>query len=186
MLEARIVPYNENRHKEELYRLYLQYGNWSKEAVYSKYGIDYEKVIGGTIEEVGTRVFPVFTSLKPPMGIILILEVDGKAVGMGRLSRLSYEVAEINNMFVSTDFRGHGFGKELLNKLEEKAREFRYSVLRLDTGAHNETAQWVYRKAGFNEINHYDSTEFGRVAKDDTEEGRIYYANKVYMEKKLK
>jgi len=167
MSNAEIVPYDVDRHRNQLYELYLEYGTWTKNAVSSKYGINYEGVIGGTIEQVGARIFPVFTSLKPPEGIILILEVEGKAAG------------------ISSEYRGRGYGKVMLEQLEEKAREFGYSTLRLDTGAHNEAAQHIYRRAGFTEREYYNSSAHGRVAKNETEDGHIYYENKVYMEKKL-
>jgi ribosomal protein S18 acetylase RimI-like enzyme len=149
------------------------------------YGFNHEKIMGGPIREIIKKVIPVFISLKPPEGIILILEVDGEAMGMGRLSKLDEGVVEINNMFVSSEQRGKGYGKMMLTSLEDKAREFGYSTVRLDTGAFNVAAQHMYRKAGYIERDYYGSTNYGRVAKDDTDEGRIYYANKIYMEKKL-
>ena len=104
---------------------------------------------------------------------------------MGRLSKLEDDVAEINNMFISSEYRGRGYGKVMLEQLEEKAREFGYSTLRLDTGAHNEAAQHIYRRAGFTKREYYNSSAHGRVAKNETKDGHIYYENKVYMEKKL-
>lgn len=147
--------------------------------------VDYEEVIGGAISEVAEKVFPVFTSLKPPDGLVLVLEDKGEPVGIGRLSVIDEDVAEINNMYISPELRGSGFGTKLLYSLIEKAQEFGYKTLRLDTSSYSGAAQHIYRKAGFEEIEHYGSTEHGRVAQNKTEAGKIYYQQKIYMEKKL-
>jgi ribosomal protein S18 acetylase RimI-like enzyme len=183
--EVNIITFDEERHKERLYELFREYSAWGKNQIQKMYGFDHEIILGGAVEDILQKVIPVFISLKPPDGIILILEVDGKAMGMGRLSKLDEGIVEINNMFVSSRHRGKGYGKMMLRSLEDKAREFGYSTVRLDTGAFNVAAQHMYRKAGYIERDYYGSTNYGRVAKDDTEEGRIYYANKIYMEKKL-
>lgn len=66
----------------------------------------------------------------------MVLEVDGVAAGIGRLSILEDKIAEINNMFISPEHRGYGYGKAILKCLEDKAREYGYTTLRLDTVAH--------------------------------------------------
>jgi len=184
MSRAEIIPYDGNRHRDQLYKLYIEYGNWNKNKLHEQ-GIDYEQVIGGTVREVFDNYFAHMRFPQSPEGFLYILEVNGKAAGMGRLSKLEDDVAEINNMFISSEFRGRGYGKEILKRLEEKAKEFGYSTLRLDTGTHNEAAQHIYRKAGFKERGYYGSTATGRVARNETEDGRRYYENKTYMEKKL-
>jgi GNAT superfamily N-acetyltransferase len=185
LVDVKIVPFDESRHLDRLYTLFLEYGAWGKKAIQETFGFDNEIIIGGTIEEVTRKVVPIFISLKPPDGVILMLEVDGEAMGMGRLSKLEDWVVEINNMFVSASQRGKGYGKLILNELEETARSLGYSIVRLDTGVFNVAARQMYRKAGYVERDYYGSSNFGRIAKAETEEGRIYYANKIYMEKHL-
>ncbi|MBD3206838.1 GNAT family N-acetyltransferase [Candidatus Bathyarchaeota archaeon] len=184
MVDVRIVPYDEEEHREDIYNLYYEYAKWTKQAVEEKYGIVYENVVGGKIEDLLENVLKVFTSLKPPKGIIMVLEVDGVPAGIGRLSKIKDNIAEINNMFISLEYRGFGYGKAVLNSLEDKAREFGYTTLRLDTGAHNVAAQHLYRKAGYLERDYYGSP-YGRAAKDTIRDGKIYYDNKLYFEKQL-
>ena len=185
LAEARIIPYDEEKHREAIYNIYYEYAKWNQSAVKEKYGITYENVIGGKIEDLLDSALKVFTSLERPQGIIMVLEVDGIIAGIGRLSILEDKIAEINNMFVSSEYRGFGYGKAILNSLEDIAREYGYNTLRLDTGAHNVAAQHMYRKAGYKERGYYSSTPYGRAAKDTTEDGKIYYANKIYFEKHL-
>jgi len=185
MSSAIIVPYDEKRHHDGLFKLFIEYANWHKQQLETKFGVNYEEVIGEPIQEVGERVFPKFIALKPPEGLILVLEDAGKPVGVGRLSIIEDEVAEINNMYISPNYRGHGYGKQILYNLIEKAKEFGYKTLRLDTSSYSRAAQHIYHEAGFKDIEYYGSTEHGRVAKNDTEAGKIYYSQKIYMEKKL-
>lgn len=184
MGSAVIVPYDE-RHHDGLSKLFVEYANWHKQKLETIYGINYEEVIGGSISKIAKQVFPKFISLEPPEGLILVLEDEGKPVGVGRLSIIKDDIAEINNMYISPDYRGHGYGKQILYNLIEKAKEFEYHTLRLDTSSYSKAAQSIYKKAGFEEIDYYESTEHGRQAKNDTEAGRIYYNQKIYMEKKL-
>lgn len=119
------------------------------------------------------RVLPHFTAIKPPEGIIYLLISDGRVVGMGALRKLEEGIGEIKRMYIKPELQGRGLGKEMMDKLEAKARELGYSTLRLDTAWFLETAVHVYRKAGFIERDKYPGTE---------SEGDSNY---VYMEKKL-
>jgi ribosomal protein S18 acetylase RimI-like enzyme len=183
MTNVQIIPFDEKQHKTHLIQLFQEYRAWAKEALL-KYDIKQENLSNLTSEEFTEKVINIM-SMKPPDGLILILDVDGVAKGMGRLSKLDDKIAEINNMFINSEYRGKGYGKQIFKELEKKAREYGYTTLRLDTGPHNEAAQHVYRKMGFKERDYYGSSEYGRFAQDTTEDGRRYYEMKIYMEKKL-
>ena len=183
MVTVQIIPYDDQQHRANLIQLFQEYRAWAREALL-KYDIKQENLSNLTPEEFTEKVFKIM-SLQPPDSIILVLDVDGVANGMGRLSRLEDKVAEINNMFISSEYRGKGYGKQIFMELECKAREYGYTTLRLDTGPHNEAAQHVYRKMGFKERDYYESSEYGRFAQDTTEDGRRYFEMKIFMEKKL-
>lgn len=74
---------------------------------------------------------------------------------MGRLSKPEEGVGEINTMYTRPKHRGKGYATETLKRLEEKAREFGRSTLRLDTKGFKVVAQHLYRKIGFKEIERY-------------------------------
>ena len=132
------------------------------------------------MKEVIDSMLPKFISIKPPEGVILILEVDGYAVGMGRLNRLENNIGEVNNMYIRPEYRRRGYASQMLSQLEEKAIDFGYSTLRLETHEINRGAQNLYRKAGYKEIERYT-----KVRALENEKTRLYYKEKVYMEKKL-
>ena len=122
-------------------------------------------------------MFPSFAAIKPPDGIICILEVKGKPEGMGVLKKLEDAVGEIKRMYIRPWTRGNGYGKGILNWLEERAREFGFSTLRLDTTEFAEAAVHIYRKAGFKEIQRYSGGEWDERSEVE--------ANLVFMEKDL-
>jgi len=183
MVDAHFVPYDDEVHRDKLYELYLEYGTWTKNQL-KVLGINYEQVIGGNIKKVLDNFFERVRIVQPPEGFIYILEVDGETAGTGRLSKLEDGICELNNMYIRPKFRGMGFGKEILKQLEDKAWEFGYSTLRLDTSPeYMPAAVHIYRRAGFKERGPYSSQQ--RVATYDSEDGSKYYRMKTYMEKEL-
>ena len=83
-------------------------------------------------------------------------------------------------MFIYPRFRGNGYSKLLMYELEDRAKKFGYSVLRLDTGGFNVVAQILYRKLGYIEVE-----RFTPVSIVENEKTRQYFSEKVHMEKQL-
>ena len=139
MVEARFVPYNDETHRAQLFEMYSEYGKWLDNEVYTHYGV--HLFPDGDIQIISERFFPMFTATKPPEGILYIIEVDGEAGGMGRLSKQEEGVGEIGSMYTRPSYRRRGYGTEMLRRLEDKATELGYSILRLDTAGFNVVAQ---------------------------------------------
>ncbi len=178
MLDARLVQYDEELHRDHIYDLFVEYGTGLNGEVFKHYGVNLfdEKDIDKLTKMTVSKLVPV----KPPLGIIYILQVGDEVAGMGRLTRLSDSISEINGVFVRPEYRGKGFSYLFIDGLEAKAREFGYSKVRLDVADFNHVAQHVYRKVGFKEIPRY--TDVGAF---ESEALKSYYENKAYMEKKL-
>jgi GNAT superfamily N-acetyltransferase len=177
-MNAQLIQYDEEIHGDHLYDLFMEYGTWLNEQVIKHYNTHLFNP--SETEKLTERMVSSLKTVKPPTGIVNLLEVDSKIAGMGRLTKLSEDIAEINGVFVRPDYRGNGFSYLFVEGLEASAREFGYSRVRLDTADFNEVAQHVYRKVGFTEIPRY--TEVGLF---ESEILKAYYENKVYMEKKL-
>jgi GNAT superfamily N-acetyltransferase len=113
-----------------------------------------------------TRVYPDWTpttgpsvdpqEMKPPDGAFLVACADGEAVGCGGFKRLDERTAEIKRMFVAAEVRGRGIGRQILERLEQEAREAGYELARLDTGDRQPDALHIYRSAGYREIPDYN------------------------------
>ena len=59
---------------------------------------------------------------------------------------------EVKRMYVRPAFRGAGFGRAILERLGERARERGVTLLRLETGIHQVEAIALYEQAGFRAI----------------------------------
>ena len=75
-------------------------------------------------------------------------------MGMGALKKLEEKVGEIKRMYIRPEYRG-GLGRRMYGLLEDKAKEFGFNVLRLDTSRLMEAALYLYNKVGFIEIEGY-------------------------------
>lgn len=58
-------------------------------------------------------------------------------------------VAQVMDIAVLSDFRGHGVGTEIMHHIEEVARVKGARLLRSDTGIENEASQKLHEKLGF-------------------------------------
>lgn len=85
-------------------------------------------------------------------GDFLIGELDGRIVGMGAIKRKSRECAELKRMRVHHDFQRRGFGHQMLDVLQQRARELGYSRMWLDTTVLQVAAHALYAKNGFAEV----------------------------------
>jgi GNAT superfamily N-acetyltransferase len=171
---AELVLYDDNRHRAPFFDLYLEYAMWFRDEVIERYGKD---PLAGTppIREWLETILPPFlTELRPPKGVMYILEADGKTVGMGALKRLEEGVAEVKSMYIQPEYRGCGYGKQMLDKLIELARMLGYETIRLDTVEFMVAARRIYESAGFSARGPYPGTT---VQVDDDVH--------IFMEKKL-
>jgi putative acetyltransferase len=78
---------------------------------------------------------------------------DGKlAAGCGGILIVGNEYAEIKRMYVRPSFRGRGLGQLMLDHLVAHALAHGLSVIRLETGIHQQEAIALYERAGFRRI----------------------------------
>ena len=96
----------------------------------------------------------------PPDGAFLVARLDGAPVGCGMLRRDGEKIGEIKRMWVSPSVRGAGLAGRLLARLEEIAREFGWTQVRLDTNRALAEAQAMYRKAGYRAIARYNANPY--------------------------
>ena len=98
----------------------------------------------------------------PRAGFWVALAEDSP-VGSIAIKTLSEEVAELDAMYVSPEFRGVGVAQRLLHTLEEHARQHGFAIVRLRAGGVQPEAVRFYEKMGFHRI-----PCFGKWVEDDT------------------
>lgn len=92
----------------------------------------------------------------PPQGRLLLATVGERVAGCAALHPIDAEICEMKRLYVRSDFRGHGLGKALAERIIAEAREIGYHSLRLDTVEPKmKAAVAMYRQLGFREIAPY-------------------------------
>ena len=91
----------------------------------------------------------------PPAGCLLIALSDSEVSGCVAVGKLTGAIGEMRTLFVRPAFRGTGVGKKLAIASINKAREFGYSYVRLDTLGFMHSALKLYHSLGFYDIAPY-------------------------------
>jgi len=81
-----------------------------------------------------------------------VVRHDGAPAGCGGVQICGNEYGEIKRMYVRPRFRRLGFGRLMLNHLEEHARRQGLALLRLETGIYQTEAIALYEGFGFRRI----------------------------------
>jgi ribosomal protein S18 acetylase RimI-like enzyme len=82
-------------------------------------------------------------------GEFLVGEYEGRVVAMGAFRKTGPREAEIKRMRTHPNLQGRGFGQQIYDALEVKAREMGYRRLHLETGVSHYPAQKLYTRNGF-------------------------------------
>ncbi|HZV95712.1 MAG TPA: GNAT family N-acetyltransferase [Candidatus Nitrosocosmicus sp.] len=81
-----------------------------------------------------------------------VLRADGRPAGCGGIKLVGREYGELKRMFVRPEFRGAGFGEMLVEHLAAHALAHGVTLLRLETGIHQQAAIRLYERLGFRRI----------------------------------
>ena len=95
---------------------------------------------------------------EPPAGALLIARVDDEPAGMVALRRKTDARCEMKRLFVRSEARGLGLGRQLAERIIAEARARGYTEIILDTLPMMKDAQRMYERLGFVDIEpYYDS-----------------------------
>ncbi len=85
-------------------------------------------------------------------GEFLVGELDGRIVTMGGLMRETSASGLVKRMRTSPGLQGRGYGRQLLEGLEQRARELGYAEILADPLTTNTGAMRFYERAGYREL----------------------------------
>jgi ribosomal protein S18 acetylase RimI-like enzyme len=91
----------------------------------------------------------------PPSGDVLLWHLHGEIVACGAIREVELGIGEIKRISVAPDYRGMEFGRPFVRSLIGRARELRFSRLRVDTLPTMRAAIEFYQEAGFRPIPSY-------------------------------
>jgi GNAT superfamily N-acetyltransferase len=112
-------------------------------AAYPEYGGD------------GSGAFKPDDVLMPKAAFVVAWRGD-EAVGCGALRPMNHPgVGEVKRMYVRPVARGVGISRLVLAALEDRAREFGYRALRLETAIRQPQAIGLYESSGYQRIDCY-------------------------------
>lgn len=83
---------------------------------------------------------------------VVIAYMDGKPSACGCFKPFDAASVEVKRMFVKPQARGKGLSKQVLQELENWARELDFTYTVLETGKKQVEALSLYPKAGYQEI----------------------------------
>lgn len=91
-----------------------------------------------------------------PDGRLLLAYVDDELAGCIALRKIGAGVCEMKRLFVRSEFRRKGIGRQLVDAIIQTAKEIGYDRMRLDTlPPKMNDAIALYRSRGFKEIEPY-------------------------------
>jgi len=101
---------------------------------------------------------------EPPSGRLLLAYQDESPAGCVGLRKLDDETCEMKRLFIRSEFRKHGLGKVLVQRLIDEARRIGYKRMRLDTvPGMMDPAIRLYEQLGFHEISAYYDNPYDEV-----------------------
>ena len=120
--------------------------------------LEYEKSLGIDLafQDFDRELADLPGEYSPPSGALLLAVDDGVVTGCVAIRPFDgLNVAELKRLYVRPSARGHGLGLRLAGAAIAAAREVGYTAIRLDTLPTMMSAQALYRRLGFREIDPY-------------------------------
>ncbi|MCF6300866.1 MAG: GNAT family N-acetyltransferase [Proteobacteria bacterium] len=98
----------------------------------------------------------MFAAYNLPRSYYYVVELNDEIAGVGGIAPLEDsvdpDVAELRKMYFKSSLRGMGVGTELIQLCIEKAKEFQFKQIYLETVPEMKAAQKLYQNQGFRYI----------------------------------
>lgn len=111
----------------------------------------YSSIVGGKKNREGFIPYNLSESISD----VLLAYMDGVAVGCAGLKKYNDSDVEIKRVWVEPDYRGRHIATELMDRIEDKAREMGFKRAVLQTRPIMEDAVGLYEKRGYELTGNY-------------------------------
>ena len=111
----------------------------------------YSSIVGGKKNREGFIPYNLSESISD----VLLAYMDGVAVGCAGLKKYNDSDVEIKRVWVEPNYRGRHIATELMDRIEDKAREMGFKRAVLQTRPIMEDAVGLYEKRGYELIGNY-------------------------------
>ncbi len=92
------------------------------------------------------------TGMDVPRAVFVVARESGEAIGCGAIRPFATEIAEVKRLYVSPANRGRGVAREIMDALEQFARDNGFSEIWLETGLRQPAAIRLYESLGYTRI----------------------------------
>lgn len=99
----------------------------------------------------------LFALFQQENSVLWVADIDSKVVGCGGVYPtlgLPNGYAELVKLYISSDVRGLGVGRALMERCMQSARDFGYTHLYLESLPHFNKAVSIYEKQGYKRLDH--------------------------------
>jgi len=97
----------------------------------------------------------MYETYQLPRSVFFVIAQDGKIVGGGGVAPLKNgdaDVCEMQKFYILPNYRGFGYGKQLLDASLTAAKEFGFAKCYIETLPSMQTATSLYERVGFERI----------------------------------
>ena len=117
--------------------------------------------LGKIFEPEGRHSF--YNRIETEFDSFWCLLAEDKVIGTVAVKRIDDDTAELKALYLSSEFRGKGFGYELLDKAVGFSRTKGYLRVVLDSMSEYTDAFKLYKKYGFHSIERYNDNPYADV-----------------------
>lgn len=156
------VQVNHTEDSAEILAISVEYFHWMNGEIVRACNFSIPEIVGMTLDQYVHGTVATVCAGVPPEGVFYLMKEGGVTVGSGGLRRLPDGASEIVRIFTRPEFRGRGYGQQMLARLLGDARNLGYDVVKLDTGKFMKSAHRIYESFGFVDCPPYEGAEAPR------------------------
>jgi GNAT superfamily N-acetyltransferase len=132
--QLHFLPVDLQVHRSQVFGLMVEYSEWMAKKISEHFEIDILAARGiSCIREYVASDFDRLISDVSSREVFYLVESEGVIIGMGALDQIREKTGAIKRMYIRPEYRGKGYGKALLQQLLQKAKEFGYHAIYLDS-----------------------------------------------------